>query len=510
MKITLHRSRLIAALLALALLGAACGSTNEDKSAAKADKTGDDPSGVITEGPGDDGGTATDLPGDAPAGSDTAAAPSGSTTRSGGTTRSGSGSTAASGSAPAAPGAPRVSPGITDKEILVGTIYANNGGAANAAFGYAGIGQIDFKRMWEAVIADINKTGIAGRKIKPIWYVVEGTDFSTTTDTHNQRACATWTEDNRVFLAFASGTVLNPCLAKKGVPQIVSTGGGDTQEFRTYPRLFSVAGMASDRVGRVVVDRLHDKGYYKGAKLGLVVYTQPTFERAAKIYVEELTERGVKVAQTANIKPRANTNGAGDEIAAIRSAVLKFKTEGITHVQFVSDNSAWVQLNFMKSAQDQQFFPKYGLNSNDGGMALATLLGPDGRQQLRNSVGVGWFPIFDVRAQDLPDSAPLARCKKIARDAGQDFSDPTRNTEAQAAGVCDAMFFFKEAMERGLPDLTNDSFRIGAEKVKGFAVANTFRSSMSATRHDGVGSVRLMEWFTDCECFKYTSPEQSV
>src|SRR5439155_12805841 len=89
------------------------------------------------------------------------------------------GKTAASGASPgtisggsniavAAPG--KNAQGVTDKDIQIGVIYADNAGAANAAIGAAGVGQIDSKRAWDALFAELNAHGgIAGRKAVPVF-----------------------------------------------------------------------------------------------------------------------------------------------------------------------------------------------------------------------------------------------------------------------------------------------------------------------------------------------------
>src|SRR5207248_2257890 len=147
------------------------------------------------------------------------------------------------------------------------------------------------------------------------------------------------------------------------------------------------------------VDQLFAKGYYKQTntsptappfKLGVVYYDYPSFVRGVPVLQKQLANHGVSITDSVKITPAPNTAGVGDETAAIRNAAVKFKGEGITHVQFLATNNAFLQFTFMKNAQSQLYNPRYGLNSNDGGQALATLLGNDAGPQLKGALSTGW------------------------------------------------------------------------------------------------------------------------
>jgi len=59
---------------------------------------------------------------------------------------------------------------ITDTIIKVGLAYLEDPGTANAAAGFSGIGQLDQKRGWDALIKEINKNPPYGRKVVPVYY----------------------------------------------------------------------------------------------------------------------------------------------------------------------------------------------------------------------------------------------------------------------------------------------------------------------------------------------------
>jgi hypothetical protein len=415
-------------------------------------------------------------------------------------------------------------PGVTDTEIKVGLAYDQNAGATNAALGVApAIGQIDFKRAYDALIAEVNRTGgVAGRKLKPVYFVTDSL-AGKTTDTIMAEACSFFTQDNRVFGVLISGNdALRACMTKAGVVQVANGGGlSDSQTFKDYPYLVETGVPAIDRMARFKAEALKNAGYYGEGrdgplppttpfKLGVILYDDPVFQRTLGVMKKELSAKGISVAKTIAIKRADSNDQLGDEIAAIRSAALQFKSENVTHVEFLALNNAFLQWQFMQSSENQLFRPRYGLSSIDGGQALATLLAGDAPSQLKSAVSTGWFPLFDVTASDYTgdkELPTLRRCKKILSDAGETFGDgdPTRNKEAQAASICDSFFYFQAALTLGGKQVTPQSWLAGVAKLDGLGSAATFVLKTTAERHDAPGAYKDVRWAGDCSCFHYTS-----
>lgn len=480
-----------------------------DGSAFGSDELGD-PSGVD-----EFGGDGLDVgPGGSGGGGTSAGTSPGSPTTAGRTPTGGGAS--GGGGAPASGASAR---GVTAKEISVGIVYDESAGANNAAFGFAGIGQVDQRRSWEALIADVNgRGGVAGRRLKPVWFSFDSTDPSMTTDALYQQICSSFTKDNAVFGAFLTGNeTLKSCLSKAGVVQIGAGGSppADTQELAKYPLVVQLAATL-DRVARFAVPRLHAMGFYAegkeipGFKLGVVRYDDPPYQRASGVLSNTLSDHGYPVSDEVAIRKAQNTSELSDEFNAIRAAVLRFKSANISHVQFIGDTSAFLPLTFMQNAEKQVYRPRYGLVSSDGGQALATLLGGDAQPQLSKSLLVGWFPLFDVRAQDYSGdktTPAFRRCKEILAESGERFGegDPTRNKEAIAAIYCDTINYFKNAVDTGGTTVTPQSWLRGVSQIRNMDSATTFILTTTEKRHDAVGGAKDDRWFDDCSCFKYTS-----
>ncbi|MGH2652588.1 MAG: hypothetical protein ACRDHK_15400, partial [Actinomycetota bacterium] len=140
-------------------------------------------------------------------------------------------------------------PPITATHIKVGIAYLKDPGAANAAAGFGSIGQVDQRRAWEAVIADINRNPAFGRKVAPVWYATTTDDITSRgAERIEQEACAHWTQDNKVFMVWdgiLGFDTLHSCLTKAKVPEVGTAGGLSwSQTYEKYPYVVHPAGMA--------------------------------------------------------------------------------------------------------------------------------------------------------------------------------------------------------------------------------------------------------------------------
>lgn len=526
--------RWIALLLGATALLAACGTTTsleEQQAALRTVDAGSGGSGLAGDGvaaadglvPTDDlalgDAAAPGSPGGVTgtgAGSPSAAGTGGAAATGGGASTTGGG---AQGPAAADEKPSASAPGVTATEIKIGLVYDKSAGYVNAALGYGGIGQVDTKRAYDTLIADVNnRGGILGRKLVPVYHVFDsaGPDANTPPEVNEQRMCTTFTE-NRVFATFVTGgETFTRCMNKLGIVRI-GNGAVDSQLIAESP-LLVVLNVTLDRAARFTTTRLGERGFYdqgrggeKNVKVGLIRYDAPEFERAARVVKEELKKQGRELAGEIAIKEAETVDQIQDETTATRAAALQFKSDGITNVQFLSDGRAYLEVTFMQNAEKQLYRPRYGLNSSSGGQALATLLGSDAQAQLAESLQVGWFPIFDVeRSQYSGDNATQAfqRCIKLLSDAGERFTegDPTRNKEAQAAFYCDLVGYLSEAATRAGVNLTPQTFmERGVATIDGLDSAATYVLSTSK-RRDGYSGVKYARWVDGCTCFRYESP----
>ena len=444
-------------------------------------------------------------------------APTTSTSSGGGAAVGGAGSaTVAPGSA-AAPGttaatgaaAPTTSgqaapvgnvPGMTAKTVKIG-VYTAQGFSSFADSAGFSVDTGDQAAQARAVIAHLNKNGgLAGRTIEPVFHDVNVGTVATDPSTEYQNACARWTQDTRVYAVVSIvGTVndtLYECLSKAGVPIVTAGESRDASFFERYAStVYQPTDMNLRRILSNNVDALVAAGFYGAApKIG-VILGDGEDKAVDQGLVPALRRHGLTLADRFTIPAGNNAS------SAYSSAVFRFRSNGITHVMFGYLGSP---LLFMINAENQKWYPKYGIHSRHS--PAAVLQGNAPAEQQRNAMGIGWQPMNDVDGNHDPGtiSARQELCLKLLRSSGQDTS--VRATALLGLWGCDNLFFLQDALRRA-PDVSIVGLRAGAEALTRYEAASTFRSGFSPARlHDGASAYRLLKYAFDCRCYQYASP----
>jgi hypothetical protein len=233
-----------------------------------------------------------------------------------------------------------------------------------------------------------------------------------------------------------------------------------------------------------------------GTSVGILAVEAPAFTRTAAQLSADLTRRGLKVVVKTVKDSASGDYGAAASDAS--SAVLQFRSAGVTEVLFVSHN-AFEPTLFMQAASSQQFRPTYLLSTQQYPGTLPGLV-PAG--QLDGAVAIGWAPAVDL-VSGYAESAPARACMAAMKKHGRTFS-----TSAQALiGLlaCDGVNLLHGAAAlpgalAGRPALQ----RAALDPATGFVSAVTFRTSFVGGRRDGVASYRPMTYDGSCRCFRYT------
>jgi hypothetical protein len=406
-------------------------------------------------------------------------------------------------------------PGITKTSIYVGLIDIKNSGAGNAALGAAMGPPVDYRRPWDIVIKDLNsKGGIAGRKIVPVWASFDVTS-SQTIDQQAQAACATWTQDHKVFaiLAGAQGGVVEECAERAHAVNLLPAGDSTPDTFRRYPHYIETSGMNIVRQGPVTVRGLNAQGYYdKGLRLGIITWDAPNYREAiSNGYMPTLKSVGVTPAtQTAYVHVPASFNDLGGMNSDINSAVLRFANEHIDHVMIVDGSAgvcagACLGYEFLNQAQSQRYHPRYGFNDYNYADTSVDNLYP--HEQLTGSVATVWSD--DNATQDAGYKTNTSRedCYSLMRKYGWDFPVDSDNQTYEIRSACELLWFIRAVVAKmGGAALNNDNFIAGVNQIgTSFHSLNTYVSNLTASQHDGVVAVRNERYFDSCTCYKYTS-----
>ena len=390
--------------------------------------------------------------------------------------------------------------------IEIGTYYLQGGSAALAAAGFAGVAIPDNKPYFDEMVAYLNKHGgLGGRLIKAVEF-----KYTSGGDPHAQdaAACSDVTQDHHVDLVvggISSGAGdLPACLTKHGVPLIGANLGGDARYFAQTHQFIYEPGQANFTIGlTTLVNDLWSKNFFSPtAKVGIVQYEGPTYDHAIDDgFVAALARHGMTVAN--RVKVTSNTDNS---IIARDSAnaVLKFSTQGINRVFFMAPGGA-VATYFMNAASTQNYHPRYGVWSADSPYVLAITAAKD---QLRNSMGIGYQPGLDVASgQDPTASTPAAKaCLKFWSSLGQ--SDNSGLNSALKRAMCDGFNTLLRAVAFNSHTLTSTvALEAGYNAIaNGYAPAATFLMRFAPGGHDAANGYRRLAYQTGCSCYVYSGP----
>lgn len=476
--------------------------------------TGSDSTGALS------GGSTGGAPGVGGAGGTTGTTTGSTSTGQGPTTTSGGASTSGGSSV-------EQGPGITATTISVGLPYITNGDAAGKAVGITGAGGGDQRAQWNVVINDINKHrgGILGRKIVPVFHPTDATSAESY-DAQEQAACSDYHEDHKVFAVLDNSVngVLQACTEKARAVMASETASlsySSVQTFSRYPHYVEVGKLRLDRLARNWPGSLNAQKYFTGwntstgtpgpapVKVGILYLDDPASTYSVKnVLIPGLAALGQRHPDVVQVQSPKSTSDNGSTISAIQAAVLKFRSDGVTHF-LPLDPGGGVGLFFAENAENQKYYPRYGLTTSNGAQLLRDLGGVFPEKQLHGSLGYGWVPVIDLSASRDPDNGPNSNeprrtCLKLMKDGGQNLAGAVQ--VRSAIEVCDSLSFLKATLEGAGPSITQATFLAGVNRLGGsFVAGNTFSTGFGPRQHDGVTSGRLFAYDQTCSCFNYTS-----
>lgn len=417
---------------------------------------------------------------------------------------------------------------MTDKTISVGLPYITNAQAAGDALGVVAGGG-DQRAQWNIILKDLNtkRGGILGRTVVPVFHPTDATS-SDTYDAQEQAACEDYHRDHKVFAVLASSLngVLRACTEKARAVQIYEDlSSASALTFAKYPHYVEAGNLRLDRMAQNWPSLLASEKYFTGwntttgtpgvapVKVGVLYFDDPDSTYALKQgLLPALAAVGQRDPDVAQIQTPKSSQDSGATVAAIQAAVLRFRNDGVTHVMPL-DIGAGLALYFGLNADNQKYYPRYGLTTSNG---VQTLIDQAGfpKSQLNGALGYGWVPLIDLSVSRNPDNGPYSNsarqaCLKLMADGGQSLKTAVEKRSATTA--CDEMSFLKRALEAGGPSVTQSSFLDGVARLgSSFLAGNTFSTTFGPRQHDGVASARLFAYDGKCGCFNYTSPLRSL
>jgi hypothetical protein len=507
-------------LLVVAVMSmAACGSTLQ-RSGVQTNAGGSDVSsdGIsagttgVTVGDGltASGSTTAGTPADGISGSGAAAGVGG-----GGTATGGGGG----GDGAAAPGAAANEP-ASDKPIRLGVV-ATDVGALAAIFGVSDE-DYDYFRMDRAYVEHINKTGgINGRPIEMKTMMV---DIAADADAEGQRACENFSRDNRVDVVFArlfNAESMIACLRQNGIAVFDPALHTHDRAAADHPNWIQPVAVGLDRLARAGIENAVEQGRLKpGDTLGVLHEDCAWARRIYNEVTKPLAEsHGVKVVQ-ATVKCIENlVNDLGPVTNQSRSAALRFQTESVTDVVFISFPEHFVWANFAKAAEEQQYRPSYHVTTNAFPYTISQPDNPIGapEAQRRNAAGIGFIPQQDVgheaQPADAAQDAMQGECRKADETMGGATElDPNEDPGGRAYWemnfyiFCDVYFGLRGALQNSGGSTAPPDVGAGYTAYREGAVSPTFTGGRYGTsRLEGGGFVKPLEYNPQTQRFSYSS-----
>ena len=422
----------------------------------------------------------------------------------------------APGSQPGTQGAPvNNAPGVTATTISIGFPYTPNYDKAQRSLGNETVTTGNPKQVAEALVKEINRTGgIAGRKLVAVFHEQDA-DSGETADQRSQALCETFTNDKKVLAVFgATSSLLRDCLRKAGVLNVSSTAGSlNESEFQASPNFYDVLGVTLDKGLRNLVRQLSVQSYFKpwdtsaGApgvapvKMGVLGPDSDSWLPVIKnVVLPELRAAGYPVDPKNVVYYKAGD--PSDTVATTQGAVLKFRTEGVTHVLPLDTNS---MVLFGGAAEKQEYRPRYGVTSITSVQGYAgTALLP--YRQLRGALGIGWLPQVDIpeSAQGTKYDGPgRKRCLDIMARAQITFN--SLNAKGAALVICDE-FFSLDATVESLPRgsaINVATFMFALERLGSFPIAGLPSGGWGPGRHYTITDAYPYAFSEKCPCMTY-------
>lgn len=396
----------------------------------------------------------------------------------------------------------------TGSPVDVGIMYIADLGAAAAQFGGSGEDTTGQRDYMKAAVDWMNAHGgLGGHKINLLYYGAEiagGKSY----DQSQEEMCAMMTEDNKAVAAvIAHITVTNnmaQCMEKaKG---LYVTDGGYFKRTADWAQLTYTASpseLDAELLGRELAKLTIAKGAAKrGEKVGLVVYDAPGFRAAEAEYTKVAKASGIET-MSYRITYANSTPELSNSIAAVQSAVLAFQSEGVKTV--VSLSSGGMMGFFLGNADNQRYYPRYVLSSNDGPVGAPAA---EKNDQLDGAIALGYMPNQDVDLLQQPDlftDSTFATCRAINKK----FPAATASTAnfGISQRVCQALLLIQTAAKgHGGSDITGTTLRDGLSKVGSrIPTGSTYRSLFGPSKLWAPSHYRSMRYDGDANRFVYDS-----
>ena len=368
----------------------------------------------------------------------------------------------------------------------------------------------------QALINALNKKGgLDGRQLKVVFATTD--TGSTNWDNDFQAACQKFTQDHHVDVVLGYEFNYEPdfesCLAKEGIPHLNDGFNVPSNSVLSeYPLFWS---LDVPTIGQRSIAKFQgaiNTGFLTPKnKLGILLDDCPGTQAAWKGEVLPfLQSHHINVVTPFTVGCGTGNNASTTSaVSGATNTLLKFRSEGVDRISFVSVSEAPTLYITSVEANAQGYRPGWIVSSLG---QLAIIGGEAPTPQMQNTRGFGWLPSQDVPPAYAPKpNAAQKRCISLLRS--QKVTPRSAADFGYAYSACEALFVYEKALS--LDGGNSD----GAAVSNAIANIGSFESTLnlngrsifsSARRNDAPLVYKPINWDGNCHCFRYGSQTYSM
>jgi hypothetical protein len=403
--------------------------------------------------------------------------------------------------APGQVAAPTTHTGVSGGTVDIGYTVSSAVSGFAGSLGLAGVDPGNTEGQVKAVVDDLNaRGGLLGHKVVLRKYDV-------TTSSSPQETCTYFTQDQRVFAVVDSVNTAAPvldstvasCLNDKRIPLLTGAPLVSQVAYDKYPYLVAPGHAASERNMTGLVSQLVPARFFDGwdgtlgrpgphpVKIGVNSSDTPGDQSRVKALLTALHKHGYDDVDVVKYSTDLSSLPA-----ATASAVLRFQSEGVTHVFGAS-------VLFYQSAQSQGYHPRYAVDDSANTVQLMAKNAP--KTQLHGALGAGYLPMSEDDTYSSRNPA-ARRCLGLMTKAGLDISN--RFAVTYMLAICDRFWTLERALAAG-GTLSPAGFLAGLGRLpQATDSAGTYSITLNGQRRDGAYRLQSFEYVDSCSCFRLT------
>jgi ABC-type branched-subunit amino acid transport system substrate-binding protein len=382
--------------------------------------------------------------------------------------------------------------GVTADSIKVGVLIGDSSGSAAFGIDTESFNPTAEQAAWQGYMDQLNERGgVLGRRLVPVY-----AKFDALSDAEKEAACASLTQDHKVFavfnMGFFSGARVLCVTERNRTPLLKGDPEASDDIFRASRGYLSSTVASYDRQARNLAGEGIALGLVAGKKIGLVAKSTEPF---AESFTGAIKAAGHTVAHTTLL--------AADDATAqsqLPGEVEAMKRKGVQTVFLLT--TFYHHSAFAQHAETQLFTPRYVASDIFGSTEDITT------QAMPASYG-GAIGVTMVRSGEVAAGLPEPEVDKRCRETYEKRTGSTIGSNNDLRYVvmmaCDVVARFEGAATAAGPGLTRDRLAASIAQLGVRPTPYTGGGSYRPGKTDAADYVRTKRWEFGCRCYRIES-----